>query len=356
MRRMMIDYVQPDMVVARAIYYDGKVLLVKGSKLNEKYIQRLREVGFRSIYVEDFIADKDVVDLITDRTRLDAMSTVKNSYKALERKASLNMKEISSSVNYILDEVLSSREVLLNLADIHSHDDYLLAHATGVCVLSLATGLAMGFTPAQMKELGVGALLHDIGMVGLDPAIINKPSNLTPEETAAMQQHPTLGFEILRKYAEVSTLSAHVAFQHHEKWRGGGYPRDMKGEEIHIYARIASVADVFDALLSDRPYRNGYTNSQALTIISRMSSTYFDPFVFEAFASKIAIFPVGTIVKLNTGETAIVLEVRKKHPGQPLVKLLTDQFAMQSTQLKDVDLVANPSVFIVGVDENYNPS
>lgn len=293
MRRISLDLAEPNMIIARTIYKDGKVLLVKGTRLTLAYIDRLKRMGFRSVYVEDQMARVSVDEAISEKTRIEAVRAVKESYKALTRNAGINIDEIRASVDYIIDEVLASHDVLLHISEICSYDEYLLYHAAGVCILALATGVELGYHDLMLKELGVGAILHDIGMVNIDPAIINKPSNLTDEEARLIKQHPIVGFDILRKNHGISLLSAHVAFQHHEKWAGGGYPRGLKGEEIHEYARIVSVADVFHALISDRPYRSAYTNSQALTILSRMRDIYFEGRILDAFLPGFLCIPLA---------------------------------------------------------------
>ena len=156
-------------------------------------------------------------------------------------------------VDQIIDELLADLSVLVNLTDIRTFDDYTFASLSNVSVLAIMTGITMGYNDLQLKELGVGAILHDLGKIRIDKSILSKTGELSKEEYEEVKRHPVYGFEILRQYQDVSLLSANVAFQHHERWDGSGYPRGLSGENILEYARIVAACDVYDALLADRP-------------------------------------------------------------------------------------------------------
>jgi len=261
----------------------------------------------------------------------------------------LNIKAVKEVVDSIIDELLANREVLFHLADIRSYDDYTFFHSVNVCILSLMTAITLGYNQLKLKELGIGALLHDIGKIRLSKKLLNKPEELTSEEYQLIRKHPEFGYQILRTYDDVPLLSAHVSLQHHERWDGKGYPRRLAGEQIHEYARIVAVADVYDALLADRPYRPAYSVNQAVTNISRMSNTYFQPRAVAALVSNIAVFPIGSVVMLSTGQTGIVVDVNSNYPTRPVVKVVYDQYGNKMPKSHEVDLTRLNTVFIAKV-------
>jgi len=276
MRRIRINELKNGMVVARTITdSDGRILLRSGIQLNEGYIDKLRNLGLNSVYIRDAFNDVEVHDVISDKTRLEAIRVIKDNFNALENQHKLNIRAVKTMVDQIIDELLADLTVLVNLNDIRAFDDYTFAHSVNVAVLSIMTGITLGYNNLQLKELGVGAILHDIGKTRIDKDILSKTGDLSKEEFDEVKRHTVYGFEILRHYPDVSLISAHIAFQHHERWDGNGYPRGLAREDILEYARIVSVCDVYDALLADRPYRASYTVTQALTILKRMGGIFW---------------------------------------------------------------------------------
>ncbi|MGE5405764.1 MAG: HD-GYP domain-containing protein [Candidatus Saccharibacteria bacterium] len=355
MRRISVNSLQPGMVVGRTIFdNDGRALLSAGITLNESQIKHLIETGFTSIYIKnDFASDIDAPpDVISDETRIETIRLVKESFQTLEQRRRLNISSVQATVDKLIDELLMNRSILVNLADIRSHDDYTFSHCVSVCVLAIMTGITMGYSEQRLKEIGIGALLHDIGKVRIDKDILVKPGELTDEEYNEVKCHPEYGFDILRTYDDVPLLSAHIAFQHHERWDGKGYPRRLTAEEIHEYARIVSVADVYDALMADRPYRPAYSVNQAVTIISRMSGTQFDPRVLNALVANIAIFPVGSVVALSTGEIGVVIQVHKDLPAKPVVRVVLDNNLRRMSKPHEVDLAKLKTVYIAKLLED----
>jgi HD-GYP domain-containing protein (c-di-GMP phosphodiesterase class II) len=337
------------MTVARTIYNgSGKVLLAAGMRITPKYIKRLNEVGIASVYIKDglFGEVSDIPDVLSEQSRLETTQLVKDSFVALETHQRINIRAVRQTVDSIIDELLANRDVLFHLTDIRSYDDYTFSHSVNVCILSLMTAITLGYDQLKLKELGIGALLHDIGKIRIDKGILTKPGELEPEEFGLIQQHPQYGYEILRTYDDVPLLSAHVSLQHHERWDGKGYPRGLSGEQIHEHARIAAVADVYDALLADRPYRPAYSVNQAVTIVSRMSNTYFQPRTVAALVSNIAVFPLGSIVMLSSGQMGMVVDVNKNAPTRPIIKVMFDQYGNLIPNPHEIDLTRLHTVFI----------
>lgn len=349
MRRVSLEYLEPGMKIGRTIYSsDGRPLLVAGMVLNSNYIQRLIDHGVGSVFIKDDMFDEieEPPDLISEQTRLESVRTVKELFNSLENKKRVNIQGVKKTVSNLIDEVLSNREILVNFADIRNYDDYTFSHSVQVCVLSIITGISLGLDQIKLKDLATGALIHDIGKTRVDKDILNKPGDLTPEEFAEIKRHAEHGFEILRANQEISLLSAHIAYQHHERWDGNGYPRGLREQEIHLYSRIVAVADVFDALVADRPYRKAYSTNQAVSLMRRMSGSQFEPGILESFLANIAEFPIGTVVALSSGEIGVVVDTNREKPILPVVRVLFNKRLKPLSVVKEIDLTKDSSVHV----------
>ncbi|TLM97807.1 HD-GYP domain-containing protein, partial [bacterium] len=325
MRKMSISKVFPGMVTARTIYSSsGHVLLSKGISLNPMFIRRLKELKIPAVYVQEgYLRERDEVeDIVSEKTRMETQQTVRRIFSEINRHKRVNIMAAKAAVNNIVDELLRNRRVVINLTDIRSYDDYIFGHCVNVCILSVMTAITLEYNELQLRDLGVGAILHDIGKLLVSKEILDKPGKLTPAEMDTVKEHSRHGFAILREHQELSLLAAHIAFQHHEKVDGTGYPRGLKGSEILEFSRIAAVADVYDALTADRVYRKAFMPHEALKIISEGSGTHFDSEVVRAFMKKVAPFPVGTIIALNSGDVGIVVDNHRKNPARPVIRIV----------------------------------
>ncbi len=350
MRRIRTKHLKPNMVVARSVYNgNAHILAQAGMVLTNDAIKRLDELGIASVYIrEQYLPETlEPRDIIPDEVRIETIEMVKSSFDNIHNKLKLDLNRVMKVVNSIIDELLANDHTLVQLADIRAFDDYLFAHSVNVCVLSIMTGITVQFDRSKLTELGLGALLHDIGKTRVDPGILNKPDDLTRIEFDEVKRHTNYGFEMLRNYADLSLLSAHIAFQHHERWDGQGYPRGLKGEDIHEYARIVAVADVYDALLADRPYRPPYTVNQALTILERMSGVYLDPNFVTALVSNIAIYPVGSLVEISTGYIGMVMEINKAVPTRPVIQVIVDNLGRRLGRTHVIDLSQFNTIMVI---------
>lgn len=350
MKRIRIEDLKANMQLGRSIYNsDGQVLLYSGTHLTDAYIARLRGIGIYSVYIieQNYDIEIQAREAISEQTRVETIKIVKDCFMCMEVEHKINVRMIQSVINNLIEELLSNNNILVNLTDIRCFDDYTFAHSVNVCILSIMTGITMRYNDVRLKELGVGALLHDIGKLNIDKKILNKADDLNEEEYLEVKKHTIYGFELLRKQEDLSLLSAHIALQHHERWDGRGYPRGINGEIIHEYARIVAVADVYDALLADRPYRSAYTVSQAITIMKRMAGIHLDPRCLMALIANIAIYPIGSLVELNNGSIGIVIAADKEFPTRPVVKIIFDPSSRRLNLSHEVDLTKLSTIFII---------
>ncbi len=308
MRKVSLKFLRPGMKVARSVYDSGgRLLLAAGITLTENFIRHLSEMGIGSLYVEDeiFSGGVDVSgEIVPQSIRMESVKLLKETYHQAKSQRCVDTRTVQKTVDGLIDEVLSNYGTLLSFYEIRTYDDYTFNHSVDVCILSVLTGITLGYDRTKLRELGIGALLHDIGKVKVGKEILNKPGTLTPEEWQKIRRHPEDGFKILRRHQDIPLLSAHIALQHHERLDGSGYPRRLSGEEIHEYAQLVMIADVFGSLTSDRPYRKAYLVIQALDHIKSLAGKLFEKKFVAAFFSNISPFPAGTVVLLNTGRSA----------------------------------------------------
>lgn len=326
MRRISIEALEPGMCVARPVVgMDGRALLHQNMILTENYISGLKKLGIGSVYIKDGLPDIDTPEIVTKEVLSSVASNLNGSLKTFSKGKTMCINSLRDGVITLLDNILKNPYMLIQLEDIRTFDDYVFLHSVNVAVFALMTGRTLGYQESNLVDLGLGALLHDIGMISVDPAILHKNQGLSAPEQEEVMKHPEIGFNILRTYREVSPKAAHIAYQHHERVDGTGYPRQLRDSQIVDYAKIVAVVDTFDAITSDRPHRHGYSTTDAVIVLKKLSNSYFDPEMVEAFTSNVALFPIGSLLSLNTGHIAVVTSVDRINSTQPVISVICDQ-------------------------------
>lgn len=361
MRRIPLSMVRPGDRLGQALRNDrGDLLVQAGVPLTEELIAAIRRRGFYAVYVRDGIAD-DVIpqDVVSERVRtvtvrhiselfhLSAHATGADQPRsygldlARARKTHRLLEAVRQDVDLILNEVLD-HDILTGITALKSHDDYTFSHSVDVAVIAILLGRSLRLRPDELRQLALGALLHDIGKMFIPDAILNKAGPLTAEEMRTMQQHTELGFRYLADGGIGDYVSNHVAFQHHERQDGRGYPRGLRGanrlrrdehdrfdrSRIHPLAEIAAVADVYSALSSDRPYRPAMTPEAIRATIRQMAGRHLNEEVVRSFFATIPLFPIGASVRIVAGRyegySGVVIENRPGRLDRPVVRLTLD--------------------------------
>ncbi len=208
----------------------------------------------------------------------------------------------------------------INLSKLKVSDEYTYKHSVDVGIMAGTLAMALGFDAACVEDVTLAGLLHDLGKERVPSEILNKPSKLTAEEFSVMKLHPVHGYSMLMSSSELSEVIRQGILNHHENVDGTGYPRGLRGDDIGDMAKIISIVDVFDALVTARPYKDGKTPSQAIEIMFTMLNK-FDERYFRAFLGIVNAYPNGTIIQLSNGETAIVIRQNKAYPLRPVIRL-----------------------------------
>jgi HD-GYP domain-containing protein (c-di-GMP phosphodiesterase class II) len=263
----------------------------------------------------------------------------------------VNMDDAEPLVLEIAASVWRNPSALINVARLKTQDDYTYMHSVAVCALMIALGKEMGMDEKQVAEAGMGGLVHDLGKAMMPMDVLNKPGKLTDEEFTIIKSHPEKGHELLLEGGGASEAALDITLHHHEKVNGLGYPHKLAGNDISKFSRMAAICDVYDAITSNRPYKEGWDPG---TSVKRMANWegHFDKRIFQRFVKSVGIYPVGSLVRLASDKLGIVIEPGENSLLTPKVKVFFSLKPRQTIPVSVLDLAA-PSARdrIVGVEE-----
>lgn len=330
MRKVSINNVQPGMVNKKPILgFLGQVLLSADIKIKPNHIYYLKQMGVSEMYIhDDLLADIEVPDPVCSDIRSDSRAVIARVMKDLDAAGSekkglaIREKDILTVVSKIVGALIDNREVINQLSDIRIRDGYLFAHSVNCCIIATMIGIKMNYDIKTLRQLATGALLHDIGLVTVPEMIMKKPDKLNDEEYEAVKKHPQHGYDIFRSSNLYSVEAGDIILQHHERSQGQGYPRGLRSEKTSELAQIVSLVDVYDALTSEKSYRDRYAVHEAIDMIVGWGEDYFNPKVLKVFLDSTAAYPVGTHIQLSNGDGGVVIENTPGYAKQPLVRLL----------------------------------
>jgi len=353
MRKVKTSRLKPGMIVGRPIYNSSLgELLVKGAKLTDGYIMKLQRMGIEFVWIDDGqdwgIEEKEVVDL---KTRIETIRQIRDI--AIKTKATgkllVESEELYSTVKEFTRQLFKNSDAVYNLSSLQCYDDYTFSHSVNVCILSLMTGIALGYNNDQLNELGVGALLHDLGKIKVPEEILNKKGKLTAEEYDVVKMHVTYGYELIRDAKNLGEVPAFIALEHHENYDGSGYPNGFSKDKLPEYAQVVAIADRFDAIASDRVYRKAFSPQEAYEMCAASGNLLFKDNIVTAFLYNIAIYPQGSIVELNNGYVGVVLDTPRGYPVFPRVKVLHDGSERLRDQNMEISLLDRGDIHIVRI-------
>ena len=266
-----------------------------------------------------------------------AKAAVINMFADARMGQALQFEQASELVEEISDSVLRHPNALISLARLKNADEYTYMHSVAVCALMIALARQLGLNEGQVREAGLAGLLHDIGKMAIPNAVLNKPGKLTDSEFAMVRNHPKAGTRMLLDSKQVGELVLDVCLHHHEKVDGSGYPHRLVGEQISLYARMGAVCDVYDAITSDRPYKQGWDPAEAIRKMAEWNG-HFDTLVFQSFVKTVGIYPVGSLVRLQSGRIGVVMEQQANCLLTPKVKVFFSTQSQSPIAQEVVDL------------------
>ena len=325
MRKVALELLKPDMVLAKPIYHLNSLLLKVGTSHLERFKTSLSKLGITHLYVTDRLSEDIIVeDTINQETRLHCKEVLFSTINALSNQGVLETERLSESTDEILDEILKNTSVLTSMNEIGTSDDSTFNHSINVAIYSMLVAKQLHYPRVRAKKLAMGLLLHDIGKTMVNQKILYKPGRLTKEEYEHVKTHTVLGYEVLKKNDSLTELSRIVALSHHERLDGSGYPNRIKGKEIHEFVRIAAVVDIYDALISERCYHKKKSIYEAVALLKDEAVGKLDAGLVSTIIKCIAIYPNGTMVKLTDGTAGIVKYQNPDMPYRPVVRVISD--------------------------------
>ncbi|MFT7373597.1 MAG: putative nucleotidyltransferase with HDIG domain [Oleiphilaceae bacterium] len=277
----------------------------------------------------------------------EAKQLISNIFSTVKLGRSFNMTEVKSVVTDIVGSILNNPNALQWLSLIKNKDEYTAEHSLRVCILSVSLGRELGMMEGELIDLGISGFLHDVGKTRIPDDVLNKAGPLTKEEYELMKSHTTHGKNILMSQAGVPPIAVDVAYTHHEKINGEGYPRKLSGNKISQNARIVCIVDAFDAMTSVRVYKKSMSSIESLRIIYDEKATHFDAELAERFIKLIGIYPAGHIAELSSGEVGIIVKSDNEHRLKPKILRIIDSQNRKSKEII-IDLSTNP----IDVDGN----
>lgn len=311
MRFLTIEKVEPAMILCKPVY-DGDMNLLLGANkvLTVSNIKRMKNLGFRGVYIYDNFHENDnIEDIVSQETMLEAAKAIKKV-------------DIDSAIFYsnrIVDDILNADRICLEIVELKTYDDYTYRHCVNVAILSCMIGIGLNLNYEKLKQVALAGLLHDIGKTKLDPDLLNKPEKLTPEEFETVKNHAQLGYDIIKSDNRLSSFVKSAVLLHHENEDGTGY-FGYPSLKIPLFAKIIHVADVYDAILSKRPYKESLPVSEALEYLMGACGTLFNKEIVEAFLKYITPYPIGSEITLSNQEKGIVIKTNDIALQRPIVK------------------------------------
>lgn len=267
----------------------------------------------------------------------DAVSAVENIWEVAARDGQVDAKTAQGTVQGLAQAVAQNRNALLALTALKNFDNYTFTHMVNVSVLTMAQARTLGVDGPLLREFGLAALMHDIGKVRIPASIVKKPERLTEEEFRIMKRHPVDGAEILRRTADMPPLVPLVAFEHHLRLDGSGYPA-VSRPSLNLATVLTSIADVYDAMRSQRVYQKAFPSERVVEVLKRNDGTLFDQHLVRRFVQLLGIYPLGTAVRLDNGEIAVVVRVNAADPHRPRVRVVVAENGEHLPRPYDVDL------------------
>ncbi len=325
MRFVTVENLCAGMTLARDLYRNTEIMLAKGVELTQRYVDGINRLGFPGAYIVDELSeDLRIEPVVSDKLRMEVTQRLIEARSFISEEDSGSVRQgpdVLNQINNVVSELSASSEVMVNIRDLSSYDDYTYSHSLNVMLLSVLLGRTLKLSRDDLVGLGAGALFHDIGKMHVNKRILLKEGALSDEEFEIMKAHPQDGYNDVRNRFSIDEQYLLAILEHHEKFDGSGYPNRKQGDDISLYGRICAVADVYDALNSRRPYREAMPVHECVEYIMSGTGSHFDPEVVDAFLVRIAPYPLGSSVRLSNGWCGLVIKNHLNYGLRPTLRI-----------------------------------
>lgn len=332
MRIKSIERVEIGDILGKAVYDDKcQLLLAKGVSLSASYIERLIRSNIHCVYVDDEISEGlEFENVIPDEVKVKSVNAVKTIFRDIEKKKDVcisngQIESIQDIIEQMLELIYNSKDTLYVMTELMGTDMYTYNHSAEVAILSMLVAKSLGLNSQYIQKIGIGAIMHDIGKMKIPNEVLNKIAPLTENEMENIKEHARLGYDLLKDSMTVSSLSRQIVLLHHEKLDGNGYPMKMEGENIPVHVRIVTICDIFNALVSNRSYREKMNVDMALETLRAEAVYQLDREIYYHLIKVVNIYPVGTMVELSNGLVGIVIKENKEAQTRPVIQIVRDR-------------------------------
>lgn len=358
MRAVPIEYIKENAILGDTIFsVEGVLLANKGVTLTSGLLQKIKDNQIYTLYIEDEHSNVEINRLVQPNLRNKAMLLIKNIFQSAGFRDSNGelkskpihgyMDEATRTINEVLKEIYEVQDAPLEYVNIKSVENYLYMSSLNCGILSAMMAIGLGYKEDMVRQIFMAGVIHDIGMALIPQSIFHKTEPFTRDEKLMILNHPKTGYEYLRDKHYINAYAKQATLQHHEKLDGSGYPSSIKGKDLTIISQIVGVADVFDAMTSDKPYSRAVTPNEALEFLMASSGRFFDSQLINLFAKKIHPYPKGSLVRLNNSKIAVVDEVPKDLPLRPRVRIIEGESGSYS--YKAIDLLEERNLIIENI-------
>lgn len=346
-----VEEIKPNSILARPIMTpDYQILLSEGTTLRLDYVEKLKDLGITEVYLEDErVPDAEEVAIL----KKDIEDSVKNQVKTVLEKHTYNhneeLMELNSAADNVITNIIQEEKVVEQVFDIKERSSDLYEHSLSLCSLSVLTAIRLGLSQEEVHDIGVGSLLHDIGLRYLTIKYSNyNVDEMSDVEQTEYKKHPVYGYTALKHEAWISERAKNIILYHHEKMDGSGYP--LKAADIPIEAKVISVCDTFDELICGIGCKRVKVH-EAVEYLKNFKNSKFDGKIVDAFLEFTAVYPAGSLVMTNEGEVGIVIRQNKEFPDRPVLKIIQDKVGNRVFSDIIKDLVEVNNIFIEKVME-----
>ncbi len=338
---------------SKGLDVEATTQVISSGDEKHKIEQELRKAVEETPISDPHISFQQELDRARD-VQTKSKAAVTSMFNEVRMGKALQVSEAEPLVDEISQSISRNPEAFLSLVRLKNKDNYTYMHSVAVCALMTSLGKQLGLTGQDLKDVGMAGLLHDVGKMMIPDKVLHKPGKLTDEEFNIIKDHPRKGWEVLKISPGANAAALDVCLHHHERVDGKGYPESISGDKLSLFARMGAICDVYDALTSNRCYKTGWEPAETLRKMTEWKNGHFDERIFYAFVKTIGIYPSGTLVKLKSGNLAVVVEQTQKSLLTPIVKAFYSTKSNKQIPPELIDLsAATDSIANIEVAEKW---